>query len=115
LTFKKGTDDFRDSPYMIFFSKLFKKGCNITFLDNLFNYQDLIGANKNYVDEVLAIPQIKNLQTEKTNPEGYDLAIIGPVNYFDKTALERYKGTILDLNGLLIKDKKKYKNYISFV
>lgn len=57
--FKAGTDDMRESPYIILAERLLGKGCSLRIFDHNVRLSMLMGANRDYVQSV--IPHIGNL------------------------------------------------------
>jgi GDP-mannose 6-dehydrogenase len=57
--FKAGTDDLRESPYIILAERLLGKGCAIRIFDNNVRLSMLTGANRDYIHST--IPHIANL------------------------------------------------------
>jgi GDP-mannose 6-dehydrogenase len=57
--FKAGTDDLRESPYVILAERLLGKGCSIRIFDDNVRLSMLTGANRDYIHAT--IPHIANL------------------------------------------------------
>jgi len=57
--FKAGTDDLRESPYIILAERLLGKGCEIRIFDNNVRLSMLMGANRDYIHAT--IPHIAKL------------------------------------------------------
>jgi len=57
--FKAGTDDLRESPYVILAERLLGKGCTLRIFDNNVRLSMLTGANRDYIHAT--IPHIANL------------------------------------------------------
>jgi GDP-mannose 6-dehydrogenase len=57
--FKAGTDDLRESPYVILAERLLGKGCAIRIFDNNVRISMLMGANRDYIHAT--IPHIAKL------------------------------------------------------
>lgn len=58
-SFKADTDDMRESPFILLTERLLGKGCTVRIYDRNVNVSMLMGANRDYVTEV--IPHIANL------------------------------------------------------
>ena len=59
LSFKRGTDDLRNSPYVTLTEKLIGQGYPIIIFDDCVYNSDLIGSNKAYIDN--RIPHLREL------------------------------------------------------
>ena len=59
LSFKAGTDDLRNSPYVAMAERLIGQGYQLRIFDEHVYYSDLIGSNKAYIDE--KIPHFREL------------------------------------------------------
>lgn len=55
ITFKEGTDDVRNSPYITLVKKLLDKKFNVKIFDENLKLHNVIGANKNYLFKELPI------------------------------------------------------------
>jgi GDP-mannose 6-dehydrogenase len=102
LAFKPGTDDLRESPFVLLAEKLLGKGYDLRIYDRFVQFATLIGSNRAYIDR--EIPHLERLMV--VNPKaalfGTKLAIIGHVAPEDRAALlAALSGhVVIDLTGL---------------
>jgi GDP-mannose 6-dehydrogenase len=59
ISFKSGTDDMRESPFVELVERLIGKGCEVRIFDSNVELARLVGANKDYLMQVL--PHIEDL------------------------------------------------------
>ncbi|MDB5395009.1 MAG: GDP-mannose 6-dehydrogenase [Rhodospirillales bacterium] len=87
LAFKPGTDDLRESPFVILAERLLGKGFPLKIYDRSVNVANLMGSNRAYIKQ--EIPHLEELMVD--TPEaalaGAKLAVIGHVNRADRTAM----------------------------
>jgi GDP-mannose 6-dehydrogenase len=102
LAFKHGTDDLRESPFVLLAEKLLGKGYELQIYDRFVQIATLIGSNREYIDR--EIPHLERLMVE--NPEAAlgctKIAVIGHVGPEDLPALfASLNGhVVIDLAGL---------------
>ena len=108
LSFKSGTDDLRESPMVTLVEHMIGKGLNLKIYDPEVRVSQLIGANKQYIDE--AIPHIGDLMCESIEETMEDAAVV-IVGLSDKEIisdlfrLNRKDQYVLDLVGLANRDE----------
>jgi GDP-mannose 6-dehydrogenase len=102
LAFKQGTDDLRESPFVMLAEKLLGKGYDLRIYDRFVRVATLMGSNRAYIDR--EIPHLEGLMVN--SPEaalwGTKVAIIGHVAPEDRPELlARLAGhVVIDLAGL---------------
>jgi GDP-mannose 6-dehydrogenase len=72
--FKAGTDDLRESPYVILAERLLGKGCSLRIFDNNVRLSMLTGANREYIEAT--IPHIANLMVGSAGEATEDAEIV---------------------------------------
>jgi GDP-mannose 6-dehydrogenase len=102
LAFKPGTDDLRESPFVILAERLIGKGFPVRIFDRSVNVANLLGSNRAYVEQ--EIPHLEQLMVASPAEAlaGTRLAVVGHVNGQDRTAmLAALDGhAVLDLAGI---------------
>ena len=102
LAFKQGTDDLRESPFVLLAEKLLGKGYDLRIYDRFVQVARLMGSNRAYIDR--EIPHLERLMV--ISPEaalsGTRVAVIGHVAPEDRPALlaALKDHVVLDLLGL---------------
>ena len=76
LSFKSGTDDLRESPFVIMAERFIGKGLKLCIYDPQVNIARLIGANRRFIEE--SIPHIASLMTSdlKTLIQDADVLVV---------------------------------------
>ena len=99
LSFKPGTDDLRESPFVTLSELLIGKGVELTIYDPVVQPELLVGTNKTYVAERL--PHLHRI-LRSSGPaalEGAELVVLGT---HDATAVDAARASglpVLDLTG----------------
>ena len=102
LAFKQGTDDLRESPFVLLAEKLLGKGYDLRIYDRFVRIATLMGSNRAYIDR--EIPHLERLMVG--SPEaalsGARIAIIGHIAPEDRPALVAALDghVVIDLAGL---------------
>lgn len=98
LAFKQGTDDLRESPFVLLAERLLGKGFDLRIYDRFVQVARLMGANRTYIDR--EIPHLERLMV--ISPEaalsGSRIVVIGHVAAEDRPAL------LAALNGHVVID-----------
>lgn len=109
LSFKKGTDDLRESPIVTLVESLLGKGITVKVYDRFVNVAKLVGGNKAYVNEKL--PHISQLLVNEVTDLDTPMIILGhkpELNLLEKWTSEGKE--VIDLNhpgGPYFRKKKK--------
>lgn len=102
LSFKQGTDDLRESPFVLLAEKLLGRGYDLRIYDRFVQVARLMGANRAYIDR--EIPHLERLMviSPAAALSGTKVAIIGHVAPEDRPALlAALSGhVVIDLAGL---------------
>ena len=102
LAFKQGTDDLRESPFVLLAEKLLGKGYDLRIYDRFVRVATLMGSNRAYIDR--EIPHLERLMV--ASPEaalsGARIAVIGHVAPEDRAELlaSLTGHVVIDLAGL---------------
>jgi GDP-mannose 6-dehydrogenase len=102
LAFKQGTDDLRESPFVLLAEKLLGKGYDLRIYDRFVQVATLMGSNRAYIDR--EIPHLERLMVVSPAAAiaGTKVVIIGHVAPEDRpsllTALSGH--VVIDLAGL---------------
>jgi GDP-mannose 6-dehydrogenase len=76
LSFKPGSDDLRESPYVDVAETLLGKGYEVRIYDPVLNPSSLTGANRQYVESRL--PHLRRILTDRPEEAiaGADIAVV---------------------------------------
>jgi GDP-mannose 6-dehydrogenase len=102
LTFKPGSDDLRESPYVDLAETLLGKGYEVRIHDPALNPSSLVGTNRQYVESRL--PHLKRILTDAPEEaiRGADIAIVSSTTPEVTAALlASPPARIIDLSGRL--------------
>ena len=102
LSFKVGSDDLRESPYVDLAESLLGKGYEVRIHDPVVNPSSLVGANRQYVESKL--PHLRRILTEgpKEAIAGADVALVScSATEVVEALLETPPPRIIDLDGRL--------------
>jgi GDP-mannose 6-dehydrogenase len=102
LTFKPGSDDLRESPYVDLAETLLGKGYEVRIHDPALNPSSLVGTNRQYVESRL--PHLKRILTDAPEEaiRGADIAIVSSTTPEVTAALLAFPpARIIDLSGRL--------------
>ena len=115
LSFKPGSDDLRESPYVDLAETLLGKGYELRIHDPVLNPSSLVGANRQYVESKL--PHLKRILTDdpKEALAGADVALVSfPSPEIIEALLECAPSRIIDLNGGLGRELEALDCYEGF-
>ena len=102
LCFKVGTDDLRESPQVELAERLIGKGIEIKVYDPTLNHAILMGANRDYIQNVL--PHLDELlvDTLEEAVQGCDFVVVGnnAAEFSGLAALLDQDQHLLDLAGI---------------
>jgi len=102
LSFKQGTDDLRESPFVLLAEKLLGKGYALRIYDRFVQVARLMGSNRVYIDR--EIPHLERLMviSPAAALSGTKVAVIGHVAPEDRPALLEALSdhVVIDLAGL---------------
>jgi GDP-mannose 6-dehydrogenase len=112
LSFKSGSDDLRESPYVDLAETLLGKGYEVSIHDPVVNPSSLVGANRRYVESKL--PHLKRILTDgpKEALAGADVAIVSSSTPEVVEALrDSPPPRIIDLDGRLGPELEALQGY----
>jgi GDP-mannose 6-dehydrogenase len=102
LAFKQGTDDLRESPFVILAERLLGRGYPLRIFDRSVNIAQLLGANRAYIER--EIPHLEQLMLPEPAQAlaGCKLAVVGHIAPGDVPALVAALDghTVIDLAGI---------------
>ena len=102
ISFKSGTDDVRESPFIELVERLLGKGCSIRIFDPNVQFAKLIGANRDYLFRVL--PHVTELMVSDVSDalDGAELIILTAADPIYKKAIANARAdqVIMDLAEL---------------
>ncbi len=102
LSFKAGTDDLRESPFVALAETLIGRGYDLRIFDPVINVSRLCGRNRAYMDEHL--PHLAALLVEEPHKlqEHASLLLIATDVADEADLVADFEGTIVDLRRALI-------------
>jgi GDP-mannose 6-dehydrogenase len=115
LSFKPGSDDLRESPYVDLAETLLGKGYELRIHDPILNPTSLVGANRQYVESKL--PHLKRILTNSPREAiaGADVAIVShSTEDVIGALLEARPSRIIDLDGRLGSEIETLESYEGF-
>jgi GDP-mannose 6-dehydrogenase len=112
LSFKAGSDDLRESPYVDLAETLIGKGFCVRVYDPIVNPAALIGTNKRYVETKLPHLEAILATTAREALLGADLVVVSSPDHTVAAALiEHQPARIIDLNGCLAPEVEALRGY----
>ena len=102
LAFKQGTDDLRESPFVLLAERLLGRGFELSIFDRFVQVARLIGANRAFIER--EIPHLERLMV--TDPrkavEDSRIVVIGHVDKEDRAAVlaALTNQVVIDLSGI---------------
>jgi len=103
LTFKAGTDDLRESPFVTFAEELLRREYNVKIYDPMLNLQTLHGKNRAYVDQHL--PHLSALLVDRWQDlvQHAGLLVLGQSGVEATEWKSAFHGPVLDLTRDLVR------------
>ena len=102
LAFKSGTDDLRESPFVVLAERLLGRGYALSIFDRSVAVAKLVGSNRAYIER--EIPHLEGLLADSPAAalESAGLVVVGHVGRGDRAALLEGVGDrpVLDLVGV---------------
>jgi GDP-mannose 6-dehydrogenase len=115
LSFKPGSDDLRESPYVDLAETLLGKGYEVRIHDPVVNPASLVGANRQYVESEL--PHLKRILTDgpKEAITGADVVLVASsTREVVQALLDSPPPRIIDLDGRLGPEVEALDSYEGF-
>ena len=115
LSFKPGSDDLRESPYVDLAETLLGKGYEVRIHDPVVNPASLVGANRQYVESEL--PHLKRILTDgpKEAITGADVVLVASsTREVVQALLDSPPPRIIDLDGRLGPEVEALHSYEGF-
>ena len=115
LSFKPGSDDLRESPYVDLAETLLGKGYDVRIHDPILNPSSLVGSNRQYVESKL--PHLKRILTDSAKEAviGADVALVSfSTPEIVEALLEFPPSRIIDLDGRLGSELESLDCYEGF-
>ena len=115
LSFKPGSDDLRESPYVDLAETLLGKGYDVRIHDPILNPNSLVGSNRQYVESKL--PHLKRILTDSAEEAviGADVALVSFSTPEIVEALLAFPPSrIMDLDGRLGSELESLDCYEGF-
>ncbi len=112
LSFKSGSDDLRESPYVDLAETLLGKGYDVRIHDPVVNPSSLVGANRRYVESKL--PHLRRILTDgpKEALAGADVALVSySTPEVVEALLDSPPSRIIDLDGRLGPELEALQGY----
>ncbi len=102
LAFKQGTDDLRESPFVVLAERLLGKGYDLRIFDRSVQVARLVGSNRAFIER--EIPHLERFMVDEPAAalEGAGLAVFGHLGREDRAAVASSLGDrpVLDLAGI---------------
>ncbi len=102
LAFKQGTDDLRESPFVVLAERLLGKGYDLRIFDRSVQVARLVGSNRAFIER--EIPHLERFMVSEPAEalEGAGLAVVGHLGRDDRAAVAGALAgrPVLDLAGI---------------